>query len=120
MSNKKVAGTVILNLKDGSKKFLIHPIGDSKAFIITKISKDMTALASMLQFFKENIQLDLTSVKLLELTNAHTENEDIPFFVFEMNEEPMIPVINENYKWETPSELKILLSSYDIKGVPMF
>ncbi len=26
MSNKKVAGTIILNLNDGSKKFLMHPL----------------------------------------------------------------------------------------------
>lgn len=120
MSNKRIAGTVILNLKDGSKEFLILPVGELKTFITTKNCQEMTALSSILNFFKEKVQLDITSIDLLELTNAHTATENIPLFVFEMNEKEGIPEINKKYKWEKPSELKILLSSYDIKGVPMF
>ena len=53
MSNKKVAGTIILNLNDGSKKFLMHPIGEAIEFAMAKVSDEMTGLASMLQWFKE-------------------------------------------------------------------
>ncbi|MBM7689367.1 hypothetical protein BCR24_11415 [Enterococcus ureilyticus] len=120
MSNKKVAGTIMLNLNDGSKKFLVHPDGESMAFVTTKVSEDMTGLASMLQFFKEEIQLDVTSINLVELTNAHTDAENMPLFVFEMNEEHMNSTNNDSYVWEKPSELKNLLASYDIQGVPMF
>lgn len=120
MSNKKVAGTIMLNLNDGSKKFLVHPDGESMAFVTTKVSENMTGLASMLQFFKGKIQLDVTSINLVELTNAHTDAENMPLFVFEMNEEHMTTAINDNYVWEKPSELKNLLASYDIQGVPMF
>ena len=120
MSNKRIAGTVILNLKDGSKEFLVLPIGELKTFITTENCKEMTALSSILNFFKEKVQLDIATIDLLELTNAHTATENIPLFVFEMSEEEGIPSINENYKWEKPSELRRLLSSYDIKGVPMF
>ena len=120
MSNKKVAGTIMLNQKDGSKKFLVHPNGQSKEFITTEVSSDMTGLASILQFFKEEIQLDVTSINLVELTNAHTDQENLPLFVFEMSEDQQLPTINKKFVWEKPSELKKLLTSYEIEGVPMF
>ncbi|MDA9471935.1 hypothetical protein C240_2124 [Enterococcus sp. 5H] len=120
MSNKKVAGTIMLNLNDGSKKFLVHPVADSMEFVTTKVSENMTGLASMLQVFKEEIQLDVASINLVELTNAHTDAENMPLFVFEMNEENIVSTINNAYVWEKPSELKNLLASYDIEGVPMF
>lgn len=120
MSNKKVAGTIMLNQKDGAKRFLVHPVGQWKEFITTEVSSDMTGLASILQFFKEEIQLDVTSINLVELTNAHTGQENLPLFVFEMSEEEEIPTIDKNFVWEKPSELKKLLASYAIEGVPMF
>ncbi|OEG14701.1 hypothetical protein BCR23_12800 [Enterococcus quebecensis] len=120
MSNKKVAGTIMLNLNDGSKKFLVHPVGNSMEFVTVKVSEDMTGLASMLQLFKEEIQLDITSISLVELTNAHTDAENMPLFVFEMNEDQTVSKINDNYVWEKPTELKNLLASYEIEGVPMF
>ncbi|MBP2100773.1 hypothetical protein J2Z52_003638 [Enterococcus rivorum] len=120
MSNKKVAGTIMLNQKDGTKKFLVHPVGNSLEFATTKVLNEMTGLASMLKLFKEEIQLDVTSISLVELTNAHTDTENIPLFVFEIGEEQIVPTISSNYKWEKPSELKDILSSYDIEGMPMF
>ncbi|MGG5341681.1 hypothetical protein IGI58_002376 [Enterococcus sp. AZ020] len=120
MSNKKVAGTIILHLNDGSKKFLVHPVDGSMQFVTTKVSEEMTALASMLQIIKEEVLLDVTSINLVELTNAHTEVENMPLFVFEMNEDSGIPTIGSTYVWEKPSELKNLLSSFEIEGVPMF
>ncbi|MGX7245815.1 hypothetical protein ACWOC1_13310 [Enterococcus quebecensis] len=120
LSNKKVAGTIMLNLNDGSKKFLVHPVGNSMEFVTVKVSEDMTGLASMLQLFKEEIQLDITSISLVELTNAHTDAENMPLFVFEMNEDQTVSKINDNYVWEKPTELKNLLASYEIEGVPMF
>lgn len=120
MSNKKVAGTIILNLNDGSKKFLVHPVAESMEFATAKVSEDKTGLASMLQLFKEEVQLDVASISLVELTNAHTDVENMPLFVFETNEENMVSSINTAYVWEQPSELKNLLASYDIQGVPMF
>lgn len=120
LSNKKVAGTIMLNLKDGTKKFLVHPVGNSLEFATTKVLNEMTGLASMLQLFKEEIQLDVTSISLVELTNAHTDTEDIPLFVFEMGEDQIEPIIVGDYRWEKPSELKNILSAYDIEGVPMF
>ena len=97
MSNKKVAGTIILNLNDGSKKFLMHPIGEAIEFAMAKVSDEMTGLASMLQWFKEEVQLDVTSISLVELTNAHINKENVPLFVFEMDEQALK---NEMDKWQ--------------------
>jgi hypothetical protein len=119
LSNKKVAGTIMLNLNDGSKKFLVHPVNGLMGFVTAKVSEDMTGLASILQIFKEEIQLDVTSISLVELTNAHSAAENMPLFVFEMSEQDMV-AINDEYVWEKPSELKNLLASYEIEGVPMF
>lgn len=120
MSNKRVAGTIILNLDDGSKKFLVRPLGENVEFAATKVSEEMTGLASMLQFFKEEIQLDVTSISLVELTNAHIDEENIPLFVFEMDEEYLKVEMNSDYTWAAPAKLKALWTTYEIEGVPMF
>ncbi|MGC6770493.1 hypothetical protein ACYSNR_18530 [Enterococcus sp. LJL128] len=120
MSNKRVAGTIMLNLHDGTKKFLIHPTKDEAEFITAEVSEEMTGLASILQLFKDSIQLDVTSISLVELTNAHNEKEDLPLFVFEMEEGESAKLGSDTYMWESPAKLKDLLSAYDMAGVPMF
>ena len=49
-------------------KILMHPIGEAIEFAMAKVSDEMTGLASMLQWFKEEVQLDVTSISLVELT----------------------------------------------------
>ena len=120
MSNKKVAGTIKLNLNDGSKKFLMHPIGEAIEFAMAKVSDEMTGLASMLQWFKEEVQLDVTSISLVELTNAHINKENVPLFVFEMDEQALKNEMDKDYTWVAPAELKTIWSKYHIEGVPMF
>lgn len=121
MSNKRVAGTIMLNLENGSKKFLMRPLGENIEFATAKVSDSMTGLASMLQLFKEEIQLDVTNINLVELTNAHINKENLPLFVFEMEEKYMPKhFTNSDYTWAEPSKLKALWSSYEIEGVPMF
>lgn len=56
---------------------------------MAKVSDEMTGLASMLQWFKEEVQLDVTSISLVELTNAHINKENVPLFVFEMDEQAL-------------------------------
>jgi hypothetical protein len=120
LSNKRVAGTIILNLENGSKKFLIRPLGDNIEFVMTKVAEDMTGLASMLQLFKEEIQLDVTSINLVELTNAHIDKENLPLFVFEMEEKHLPKEITSDFTWAEPASLKTLWATYEIEGVPMF
>ena len=37
----------------------MHPIGEAIEFAMAKVSDEMTGLASMLQWFKEEVQLTL-------------------------------------------------------------
>ncbi len=84
---------------------------------MAKVSDEMTGLASMLQWFKEEVQLDVTSISLVELTNAHI-NENVPLFVFEMDEQALKMKWIKT-PWVAPAELKTIWSKYH-EGVPMF
>ena len=101
-------------------KFLMHPIGEAIEFAMAKVSDEMTGLASMLQWFKEEVQLDVTSISLVELTNAHINKENVPLFVFEMDEQALKMKWIKTYTWVAPAELKTIWSKYHIEGVPMF
>lgn len=48
MFNKKVVGIIILNLNDGSKKFLMYLIGEVIEFVMVKVFDEMMGLVSML------------------------------------------------------------------------
>ena len=39
MTNKKVAGTVMLHLQNGSKRFLVHTVGDTMELASTDFFK---------------------------------------------------------------------------------
>lgn len=119
VSNKKVAGVIIMHLENGTKKFLVSAVESTIDFIATNITDNRTGLASILEYFKNEVHIELTSIRLVELTNMHTAQENIPLFVFEMEEHPK-PTINAGYKWEQPFQIKELLHTYEIEGVPMF
>ena len=84
----------------------MHPIGEAIEFAMAKVSDEMTGLASMLQWFKEEVQLDVTSISLVELTNAHINKENVPLFVFEMDEQALKMKWIKTYTWVAPAELK--------------
>ena len=84
----------------------MHPIGEAIEFAMAKVSDEMTGLASMLQWFKEEVQLDVTSISLVELTNAHINKENVPLFVFEMDEQALKNEMDKDYTWVAPAELK--------------
>ncbi|MGX7352693.1 hypothetical protein [Enterococcus canis] len=119
MTNKMVAGTIMLNRQDGTKAFLVHPHEGNLEFATTSVTEEMTGLASVLKMFKEEIHINVSAINLVELTNAHVEEVNLPLFVFEMDEEQSNE-IDQEFVWEGPSNLKNLLSSYDFNGVPQF
>lgn len=120
LAEKTIAGTIILNQNDGTKKFLVHLGKNDIEFATTKVLEEMTGLASILQFLKKEIQIDVNNIRLIELTNAHKDLENIPLFVFGIDEAELEIKAFENYSWEQPAKVKKLLDSYDIEGVPMF
>lgn len=120
MYNKKVAGTIIMNCSDGTKKFLVRPVDDELEFATGDVSDEMTGLASILKFFKEKIHIDVASIDLVELINVHTDEGNVPLFVFETEQEELVEKVDEDYTWESPSMLSKMFSFYEVAGVPLF
>ena len=121
MVSKKVAGTVMLHLKNGSKKFLVHGVGDSFELTSVVFSEEIgTGLANILQALKEEASLNVNNINLVELTNGHIDNENIPLFVFETEEAIMDSDLSEGYYWEEPEEFQKIIRDYEIEGVPLF
>ncbi|KAF1302944.1 MULTISPECIES: hypothetical protein [Enterococcus] len=120
MEDKKVAGTVMLHLQNGSKKFLMHSVGDTIELAYTKFSNDRTGLANILQLLKDTAHLDVNNLNLVELTNGHIDEENIPLFVFEAEEAKLVGLLPDDYHWEDPERFQKIIEDYAIEGVPFF
>ncbi|MHC5268268.1 hypothetical protein ACYSNO_03645 [Enterococcus sp. LJL98] len=120
LNKKKVAGTVILHLKDGTKRFLLHNAGTEIKFLTVELSNERTGLACALQLLKEEACLDVTTIQLVELTNGFEDNEKIPLFVFEMTEKEEVPVLPTNICWEDAEQFRELIQAFKIEGMPFF
>ncbi|OJG69498.1 hypothetical protein RV11_GL002620 [Enterococcus phoeniculicola] len=120
LGDKRVAGTIMLHLEDGSKKFLMHSVGSSKELAIANFSAEQTGLANILNLLTETVNIDVNEINLVELTNTHIMKENIPLFVFETQAEKQTNELSEGYGWEEPSVMREVLGSYDFEGVPFF
>lgn len=120
LKNKKVAGTVILHLEDGTKKFLLHTNGEALEFASADFSEERTGLANILELLKESVHLDINGVHLVELTNGHTENMNLPLFVFETFEEEQPNNLPDEYTWAEARMFRQIIQDYEIEGVPFF
>jgi len=120
MVEKKVAGTVILHLKDGSKKFLTQIIVDHDTLTHTELSDQKTGLATILQVLKEEVQLDINNIHLLELTNGQLEDQNVPLFVFETLEDQQSLELPNRYHWVSAQDFRQILEKMNIEGVPFF
>ncbi len=67
MASKRVAGTIMLHLEDGSKKFLVHSIDDKLEFALAELSEGKTGLANILNFLKEIVHIDVSKISLMDL-----------------------------------------------------
>lgn len=120
MTDKKVAGTVMLHLQNGSKKFLMHSVGDTIELAYTEFSNEHTGLANILQLLKESAHLDVNNMNLVELTNGHIDEENIPLFVFETEEAKLTEQLPDDYHWEEADRFLEIIKKYAIEGVPFF
>ncbi|MBO1305306.1 hypothetical protein JZO70_03975 [Enterococcus sp. 669A] len=116
---KEVSGTVMLNLTDGTKRFLVRQEGNANEFARTEIRKENTVLASFLNFLKSVVQININEISLVELTNTQSNGISLPLYVFEMNEEKMTE-LPEGFVWETPDSVREILGTFEIEGVPLF
>ncbi|AQP53485.1 hypothetical protein CBF34_00010 [Vagococcus penaei] len=121
MSQSKVAGTVMLNLENGEKKFLVEKEKNQFHFISTTIDSNYTSLACMLKELKDVVKLDTSKMDLFELTNLTVSSESMPLFVFTLEEADLVPKNSESqFIWEDPKVIKGVLDGIDISGVPFF
>lgn len=120
LANKRVAGTIMLHLEDGSKKFLVHSRENKLEFACADHSNDKTGLANILSFLKENVHIDVSKINLMELTNTHINQENVPLFVFETEQKNQQEQLGEGYHWEDPGQMRTVLGIYEVDGVPIF
>jgi len=120
LSNKKVAGTVILHLEDGSKKFLIRTTEDRFTLAFTDFSDEQTGLANILQVLKEEVKLDIKNIQLVELTNGQIQDANVPLFVFETRENQQQADLPNEYYWAKAQTFREIIQDMDIEGMPFF
>ena len=120
LSNRLVAGTVMLNSVSGDKKFLVKKSEKEFVFVTTPRNEEQTSLACILQELKSEVMMDVSTIDLVELTNVSIEKEKMPLFVFEMDEKIDVKRLGEDYAWETPNTLRNVLNKFQISGVPIF
>ncbi|WP_038023930.1 hypothetical protein [Tetragenococcus muriaticus] len=120
MSDKKVAGTVILHLEDGSKRFLIRTMNNQLALAFTNFSEEQTVLANILQLLKEDVDLDIENIRLVELTNGQIYDNNVPLFVFESQEHQQWEELPNQYYWAEAQTFREIIQGMDIEGMPFF
>jgi len=120
LSDKKVAGTVILHLEDGSKRFLVRTFDDSVALAFTNFSEEQTGLANILQLLKEDVDLDIENIRLVERTNGQIHEANVPLFVFESQENQQWAELPEQYYWAEAQTFREIIQDMEIEGMPFF
>lgn len=119
MEQSRVAGTVILNLQDGHKKFLVQKEDGNVSFIQATIDNNYTSLACILEKLTQSVGLDSDLMDLVELTNINIENDKLPLFVFSLNEEDIkYCSLDSEFLWEEPATLRMVLQHFNVSGVP--
>ena len=116
MYNKLVAGTVMLNTTEGKQLFLLQQTNGVLDFGVTQVLDDQTSLASILNFLKNMANIDLDHVELVELTSVSLDNRSVPLYLFELDEKFITYDLAEGFFWESPANLRELLSTREIKG----
>jgi hypothetical protein len=120
LKEKIVAGTVMLHLDDGTKKFLMCEKESRLELAYTAISHEKTGLANILQLLKEEVFLDIANINLLELTNGQAENRNVPLFVFEAKEAEQPTDLPKDYEWMAAKYFRQVIKDFEIEGMPFF
>lgn len=111
---------MILHLEDGSKKFLVRTINDGLALAFTDFSAEQTGLANILQILKEEVQLDIENIQLVELTNGQIQDINVPLFVFDAQENQQQAELPDEYYWANAQTFREIIQDMDIEGMPFF
>ncbi|MFD2728437.1 hypothetical protein [Enterococcus camelliae] len=121
IGKKWIAGTVILTQSDGEKLFLVKQEKEKMHLVSTKGDSEKTGLASILEVLKKEVHLEITQLKLLELTNGVIAGTNVPLFVFELEEQPDVQlVLPDQYQWQTFEQMQKVIQKFEIEGMPQF
>ncbi|MFC6171058.1 hypothetical protein [Loigolactobacillus jiayinensis] len=123
---KQIAGTIMLIDETGAPKFLVTKSATHYHLLLTD-QTTRTPLATILAAFKEQLGIDITALRLSELSNVVIRDQDISLFVFEWGAltkqqlaDNMTALQLHGYSFEHPKKLKRLLAQIDMSGVPHF
>lgn len=121
IEKKWIAGTVILTQSDSGKLFLVKQEKEKMHLVSTKGDSEKTGLASILEVLKKEVHLEITQLKLLELTNGVIAGTNVPLFVFELEEQPDVQlVLPDQYQWQTFEQMQKVIQKFEIEGMPQF
>jgi hypothetical protein len=122
VDKKQVSGTIISKGSDGRSRFLLFEKENGNPFFsLTTLVDGKTAMGSLLNFFKDSLDVDLTELSLIELTNIKVNSIDLPFFVFELeDEETPMKLDDAPFTWEVGEKVQKLFTKFEIEGVPVF
>ena len=54
------------------------------------------------------------------LNLALSKEENVPLFVFETEQKNQREELGEGYIWEEPGQMRSVLGTYEVEGVPFF
>jgi hypothetical protein len=121
IGKKWIAGTVILTQSNGEKLFLVKQEKEKMHLVSTKGDSEKTGLASILEVLKKEVHLEITQLKLLELTNGVIAGTNVPLFVFELEEQADVQlVLPDQYQWRTFEQMQKVIQKFEIEGMPQF
>lgn len=126
MTEKRwVAGTIMAKGPEGKYVFLIKKETEEPSFPTTEIKDTKTGLACILEKLKTILPIEASDLKLYELTNAVVNDNRVPLFVFEFNNEEVENKLltesnDDSLSWLHSDELTKTLEKWEISGVPQF
>ncbi len=77
-------------------------------------------MANILELLKNQAQLDVNAMELVELTNSQINHVNVPLFVFSAEEAVLNKKLPKDYRWEDPQAFRDIIKDYAIEGVPFF
>ncbi|KRK36941.1 hypothetical protein FC07_GL002921 [Loigolactobacillus bifermentans DSM 20003] len=126
-SMRQVAGTILMIDAVKEPHFLVAQKGaDQYRLLLTADTADHTPLANILQTIKTKLSLDVSDLRLSELTNVSVEARNMSLFIFEWanrlaptkQQAYIEQLATQGYFFKAPRELRGLLDRIEVTGVP--
>lgn len=124
---RQVAGTILMIDAEKEPHFLVAQEGDDQyRLLLTTDTADHTPLADILQAIKTKLTLNVSDLRLSELTNVSIEAHNMSLFIFEWANS-LAPIKKQTYIeqlarlgyfFKPASDLRGLLDRIEVTGVP--